>query len=74
MVDSGFFWNAFMIDSINLYFIASWDTAQMNDKEVERHCDDLSDVMRKLCDECNWNKKLSDVFRLCSNDGIQMGI
>ncbi|RKL36318.1 hypothetical protein BFJ72_g8447 [Fusarium proliferatum] len=62
--DCGFFWNAFMIDSISLYFIASWDTAQMNDKEVERNCDDLSDVMRKLCDECNWDKKLSDVFRL----------
>jgi len=52
-----------MIDSINLYFIASWDTAQMNDKEVEGHCDALSDVMRKLCDEGNWDKKLSDVFR-----------
>ncbi|KAL9566873.1 hypothetical protein ACKAV7_008937 [Fusarium commune] len=62
--DCGFFWNAFMIDSINLYFIASWDTAQMNDKEVEGHCDALSDVMRKLCDERNWDKKLSDVFRL----------
>lgn len=63
-LDSGFFWNAFMIDSINLYFIASWDTAQMNDKEVEGHCDALSDVMRKLCDEGNWDKTLSDVFRL----------
>ncbi|ENH70957.1 hypothetical protein FOC1_g10008327 [Fusarium oxysporum f. sp. cubense race 1] len=62
--DCGFFWNAFMIDSINLYFIASWDTAQINDKEVEGHCDALSDVMRKLCDEGNWDKKLSDVFRL----------
>ncbi|KAF4450084.1 hypothetical protein F53441_6728 [Fusarium austroafricanum] len=62
--DCGFFWNAFMIDSVNLYFIASWDTAQMNDTEVNGHCDSLSDVMRKLEDERNWDKKLSDVFQL----------
>ncbi|KAF4338496.1 long-chain-fatty-acid ligase [Fusarium beomiforme] len=62
--DCGFFWNAFMIDSIYLYFIASWDTAQMNDKEVDGYCDALSDVMRKLCDESNWDKKVSVVFQL----------
>ncbi|KAF4968833.1 hypothetical protein FSARC_3862 [Fusarium sarcochroum] len=62
--DCGFFWNAFMVDSINLYFIASWDTAQMNDTEVDGHCDALSDVMRKLGDESNWDKKLGEVFRL----------
>ncbi|KAM0351944.1 hypothetical protein ACHAPU_002460 [Fusarium lateritium] len=62
--DVGFIWQAFMLDSVNLYFIASWDTAQMNSTEVDGHCDALSDVMRKLGDENNWNKKLSDVFRL----------
>ncbi|KAH7157381.1 hypothetical protein B0J13DRAFT_649912 [Dactylonectria estremocensis] len=60
--DCGLFWNAFMIDSVNLYFIASWDTAQMNDREVDRCCDGLSDVMRKLADEGNWEKKVGDVF------------
>ncbi|KAF5012017.1 hypothetical protein FDECE_1901 [Fusarium decemcellulare] len=62
--DCGLFWNAFMVDSVNLYFIASWDTAQMNDVEVDGHCDSLSDVMRKLADEGNWEKKLSEVFAL----------
>ncbi|KAF5024213.1 hypothetical protein F66182_3727 [Fusarium sp. NRRL 66182] len=62
--DCGLFWNAFMIDSINLYFIASWDTAQMNDAEMDGHCDALSEVMRQLADEGNWEKKLSDVFLL----------
>ncbi|RFN51239.1 hypothetical protein FIE12Z_4557 [Fusarium flagelliforme] len=62
--DCGFFWNAFMIDAVNLYFIASWDTAQMNDTEVDGHCDGLSDVLRKLGDENNWDKKLRDVFDL----------
>ncbi|KAL6918132.1 hypothetical protein FSST1_009627 [Fusarium sambucinum] len=62
--DCGFFWNAFMIDSMNLYFIASWDTAQMNDTEVGGHCDALSEILRKLGDGNNWDKKLSDVFHL----------
>jgi hypothetical protein len=53
-----------MLDSVNLYFIASWDTAQMNATEIDGHCDALSDVMRKLGDERNWDKKMSDVFRL----------
>jgi hypothetical protein len=59
---SGLFWNAFMIDPVNMYFIASWDTAQMNDGEVDGHCDSLADVLRKLADENNWDKKVGDVF------------
>ncbi|KAM0226425.1 hypothetical protein ACHAPA_002806 [Fusarium lateritium] len=62
--DCGFIWQAFMLDSVNLYFIASWDTAQMNATEVDGHCDALSDVMRKLGDERNWDKNMGDVFRL----------
>ncbi|KAI8721826.1 AMP-binding domain-containing protein [Fusarium sp. LHS14.1] len=62
--DCGYFWNAFMIDSVNLYFIASWDTAQMNDTEVDGHCDSLSDVMRKLADERNWEKSVGEVFSI----------
>ncbi|RSL45691.1 hypothetical protein CEP54_014169 [Fusarium duplospermum] len=62
--DCGFFWNAFMIDSVNLYFIASWDTAQMNDVEVDGHCDSLSGVMRKLADESNWEKSIGEVFSI----------
>ncbi|KAF4981453.1 hypothetical protein FZEAL_2741 [Fusarium zealandicum] len=62
--DCGFFWNAFMIDSVNLYFVASWDTAQMNEVEVDSHCDSLSNVMRVLADEGNWEKKMGEVFGL----------
>lgn len=51
-----------MIDAVNLYFIASWDTAQMNDREVEGHCDSLAEVMRKLANEDNWEKKVGEVF------------
>lgn len=53
-----------MVDSMNLYFIASWDTAQMNDIEVSGHCDALSEIFRKMGDENNWDKKLGDVFHL----------
>ncbi|KAH6894497.1 hypothetical protein B0T10DRAFT_436085 [Thelonectria olida] len=60
--DCGLFWNAFMIDSVNMYFIASWDTAQMNDQEVDGHCDSLADVLRKLADQNNWDKKVGEVF------------
>ncbi|KAF7560834.1 hypothetical protein G7046_g3320 [Stylonectria norvegica] len=62
--DCGLFWNAFMIDSDNLYFIASWDTAQMNDVEVDAHCDRLSEVMRALAQEDNWDKAVGEVFRM----------
>lgn len=59
---SGLFWNAFMVDRQNLYFVASWDTAQMNDAEVETCCDCLVDVMRKLANEQNWDKTVGEVF------------
>lgn len=60
---SGLFWNAFMVDHDNLYFVASWDTAQMNDAEVDACCELLADVMRKLGDEGNWEKSVGDVFQ-----------
>ncbi|KAK5995319.1 Acyl-CoA ligase sidI-like protein [Cladobotryum mycophilum] len=60
--DSGFFWNAFMVDKANLFFIASWDTAQMGVDEVDDHCDSLADVLRKIADENNWNKTVGEIF------------
>lgn len=53
-----------MIDAENLYFIASWDTAQMNDLEVGKYCDLLADVMRKLANEENWHRTIASVFKL----------
>ena len=52
-----------MIDPENMFFIASWDTAQMNDVEVEACCDLLADVMRKLGDGRNWAKTVGEVFQ-----------
>ncbi|KAK1248245.1 hypothetical protein MKX08_006465 [Trichoderma sp. CBMAI-0020] len=60
--DCGLFWSAFMIDQDNIFFIASWDTAQLNAEEVDEYCDDLADVMRKLADENNWNRRVGEVF------------
>jgi hypothetical protein len=51
-----------MVDQDNLFFIASWDTAQLNAEEVDAYCDDLADVMRRLASETNWNRKVGDVF------------
>ncbi|CAM1502445.1 Fc.00g044290.m01.CDS01 [Cosmosporella sp. VM-42] len=60
--DGGVFWNAFSIDKDNIYFIASWDTAQMNDVEIDGHCDSLAEVIRKLADEENWERTVGQVF------------
>ncbi|KAL7932505.1 hypothetical protein V8C35DRAFT_328484 [Trichoderma chlorosporum] len=61
-VARGLFWNAFMVDGDNLFFIASWDTAQLNAEQVDGYCDDLADVMRRLANEENWGLKIGDVF------------
>lgn len=64
-MNSGLFWSAFMVDQENLFFIASWDTAQLNADEVDGYCDDLADVMRKLANESNWGLTVGDVFSVC---------
>lgn len=51
-----------MVDGDNLFFIASWDTAQLNLEEMESHCDLLAEVMRKMADEDNWDKAVGEVF------------
>jgi hypothetical protein len=60
---SGLFWNVFMVDAESLYFIASWDTAQMNDIQVNECCDLLAEVMRKLGSEENWLRSVGSVFK-----------
>jgi hypothetical protein len=59
---SGLFWNAFMIDSDNLFLVASWDTAQMNAQQMEQYCDTMTDVMRELANEENWHRTVGDIF------------
>jgi hypothetical protein len=56
-----------MVDQENIFFIASWDTAQLNAEEVDEYCDDLADVMRKLADENNWNRRVREVFMATIN-------
>lgn len=51
-----------MVDPQNIYFIASWDTAQMNNEEMEGHCDMLAEIMRRLAMEEHWHKTIDEVF------------
>jgi len=60
---SGLYWNCCMVDRTNLFVIASWDTAQMSNREVEGYCDGYADVLRRMADLENWDKTLGDVFR-----------
>ena len=53
-----------MISDDNLFFVASWDTAQMNDREVDAYCECLAAVMRKLNLESNWAKTMGEVFEV----------
>ncbi|TQW08948.1 AMP-binding enzyme family protein [Cordyceps javanica] len=62
--DCGLFWNAFMVDKENLYFIASWDTAQLNGDEVDCYCDRLAEAMRTLANASNWERPLREVTPL----------
>ena len=53
-----------MADKTSLFLIATWDTAQMSNVEIEGHCDALGNVLRKLTSESNWDKTVEEVF-LC---------
>ncbi|KAI0017976.1 acetyl-CoA synthetase-like protein [Xylariomycetidae sp. FL0641] len=60
--DCGFFWNCCMLNKTNMMVVASWDSAQMNDDEVDGHCDLMTDVLRRLADPANLDKTLGEVF------------
>ncbi|RDA95429.1 hypothetical protein CP533_5364, partial [Ophiocordyceps camponoti-saundersi (nom. inval.)] len=60
--DFGFCWNMFSAGRDAIFFIASWDTAQMNVDEVEQHCDNMAEVMRRLARDSNWDKTVGEVF------------
>lgn len=51
-----------MLDAQSVCFMASWDTAQMNDVEVQGHCDALASIMRALSKEDSWKQTLGQVF------------
>lgn len=62
--DFGFCWKMFLVARYNMLVVASWDTAQMNVDEVERHCDSMAHVLRRLANEANWDRQMGDVFAL----------
>lgn len=51
-----------MIDRDNLMFFASWDTTQMNDREVQKCCDEYADVLRRVADVSSWDKGLAEII------------
>lgn len=61
-IASGLFWNAFMLDKENMYFLASWDTAQMNATEIDYYCDRMAESIRALASSSNWDVPLKDVL------------
>lgn len=42
--------------------IASWDTAQMSDEEVQQYCDEYTNVLRKIANIDNWERGLAAVL------------
>ncbi|KAK0616207.1 hypothetical protein B0T14DRAFT_546617 [Immersiella caudata] len=60
--DCGLFWGAFLLGSSDMFFVATWDTAQMGVGEVEGHCETMASVLRKLVKEGNWERPVADVF------------
>ena len=52
-----------MVDKAHLLVIASWDTAQMSGVEMEEHCDGFADVLRRMADSRNWDRKVAEVFK-----------
>lgn len=60
--DCGLYWNCCTVDQDNLFFIASWDTAQMSDEEVQQSCDEYAHALRLLAKFENWDRGLADTL------------
>lgn len=50
-----------MFDKENMYFVASWDTAQLNGDEIDEYCDRLAEMLRALAHSSNWHSPLKNV-------------
>lgn len=42
---------------------ASRDTAQMTDREMEKHCDEYADILGRMADANHWDRALADTER-----------
>lgn len=50
-----------MADRDNLIMVASWDTAQLTEADVQRYCDGYAQVLRQITDVSAWDRALSQV-------------
>lgn len=60
--DCGLYWNCCTLDQNNLFVIASWDTAQMNNQEVQQCCDEYAQALRAIAKLDNWDKSLVETL------------
>ncbi|PHH66486.1 hypothetical protein CDD81_6961 [Ophiocordyceps australis] len=60
--DFGLCWNMFRATCDSIFIVASWDTAQMTDDDVDKHCDSLAHVLRLLARQDNWEQKVGCLF------------
>lgn len=61
--DCGLYWNCCTVEQDNMFVIASWDTAQMNDEEVQQCCDEYAQALRAIARLENWERGLAQVTR-----------
>lgn len=45
-----------------MQIFASWDTAQMDDGELEENLDAYAQVMHAMAEAGNWDRTLEEVF------------
>lgn len=50
------------MDKTTIGITASWDTAQMNGKEMNGHLERLVKILGQLTDSANLNAALRDIF------------
>lgn len=59
---SGLYWNCCTLDQDTMFLIASWDTAQMNDEEVQQCCDEYAHALRAMAKCEDWDRKMADAM------------
>ena len=60
-MDSGLFWNACHLDKGSLFLVASWDTAQLNNKQVDGLAEGLADLLRRLTGPGTWDRTVKSI-------------
>ena len=60
-MDSGLFWNVCHLDKGSLLLVASWDTAQLNNKQVDGLAEGLADLLRRLTGPGSWDRTVESI-------------